>query len=465
MDIVRHRLRSPAPRPGPAQLAPGELKFMVDCVVISDEITGGSSVGAMLRDTKVTVCALVSPYGLQDPALSDFDCIVYSTNSRHLTAEQGYQLVFFATRQLKRSGVRVYAKRIDPSMRGNTCAETQAMLDALGEEDRVAVVVPAFPDLKRSNVGGYILVDGRPLPKALSGLDMPMPEAGGSVAELFTEKFRYPSARLYLREFDQGAAHLGECIRAKARSGARAIVLDCTSQEDLDLIADALLLSGIRYLAVDPGPFTATLARKVRGTAARSEGRNRIFGLVGGSNPLIAAQVELLRLEERVPLVSVKSRSLLGGEDQRSMEIERVVGEAAVQLDRHRAAFAVSDLIGASAEQTADFNAHLKNLGHTPAECADLMSAAYGEIALRLLASRRDIGALYSTGAEYTAAVCRELRCTGFRVEGQILPLSAYGTVYGGAYDGLSYAASSASATARNTLVVSLQYLRHKLEM
>ena len=173
---------------------------MAECVVISDEITGGSSVAAMLEKNRCTVCSLISNKGLKNPETANFDCLVYSTNSRTLTPEQSYQLVFYAGKLLKNPEVKLYAKRIDPSMRGNTCTETQALLDALGEPDRVAIVVPAFPDLKRINVGGYILVDGLPLQKSLAGLDDMRPAQGGRVAELFSEKFRYHTEVLYLKE-------------------------------------------------------------------------------------------------------------------------------------------------------------------------------------------------------------------------------------------------------------------------
>ena len=46
---------------------------MAECVVISDEITGGSSVAAMLEKNRCTVCSLISNKGLKDPATAKFD--------------------------------------------------------------------------------------------------------------------------------------------------------------------------------------------------------------------------------------------------------------------------------------------------------------------------------------------------------------------------------------------------------
>lgn len=438
---------------------------MVKCVVISDEITGGSSVGALLEKNQTKVCALMSPRGLKDPILNNFDCVVYSTNSRNLTAEQSYQLVFYAARLLKTEDVVVFAKRIDPAMRGNTCIETQAMLDAIGDKDRVAIVVPAFPALNRANVGGYILVDGKPLQKSLTGREDLNPVESGRVADLFTEKFKYKSANLHLKEFFHGTDNLAKRIKELANDGVRAIVLDCTSQEDINLIADAVLLSGIKFLAVDPGPFTATLTRKVMRAESNKQNKSKIFGIVGGSNPLISAQVELLRLEEKPLIVAVKNHELLGDEHRRAAEISRVVNEILSKYDNYKVAFAISDHIGSNPEQLISFEHVLAKTGRSREEAIDLISAAYGEIAISILNSNHDIKALYSTGAEYTVAICRELKCMGFSVAGQVKPLTAYGMILGGPYEGLKYVTSATSATDTDTLTESVQYLKRKLEM
>ena len=92
---------------------------MPQCIVIADEITGGSAVGSMLEKNGNSVCSLMSARGLKDPETAKYDCLVYSTNSRTLTALQSYQLVFSSAKLLKSDEVKLYAKRIDPAMRGD----------------------------------------------------------------------------------------------------------------------------------------------------------------------------------------------------------------------------------------------------------------------------------------------------------------------------------------------------------
>ncbi|MDY6416382.1 MAG: four-carbon acid sugar kinase family protein [Succinivibrio dextrinosolvens] len=55
---------------------------------------------------------------------------------------------------------------MDSTLRGNIGAETDAMLDSLGEQ-YTAIVVPTFPSSGRTVVGGYLLVNGALLHKTI----------------------------------------------------------------------------------------------------------------------------------------------------------------------------------------------------------------------------------------------------------------------------------------------------------
>ena len=439
---------------------------MPQCIVIADEITGGSAVGAMLQKNGTSVCSLMNTRGLKDPIRDEYDCLIFSTNSRNITDQQSYQLVFSATKLLKSDEVKLYAKRIDPAMRGNTCAETVAMLDALGD-NRVAIVVPAFPALRRTNVGGYILVDGKPLQKSLQGLEYLYPPATGRVADLFTEKFTYKAAAIHLKEYLKGTEHLAHTIECMVNEGVRAIVMDCTSQEEINLIADALILSKVKYLAVDPGPFTATLARKVMRSKkmASLASETKILGLVGGINPLITAQVEQLRLEEKVNIIKVRNLELLEEPVRRNAEINRVVDAIVSQFNNFSIAFIVSDNTEISNPTPPVNQEMLFKTRRNEAEALDIIASGYGQIVGKTLEKRKDVKALYTKGAEFSVATMRELKTTGLKILGQVLPLTTYGELIDGTYQGLKCVTSASSATDTNTITDSIQYLKRKLSI
>ncbi len=438
---------------------------MTKCVVIADEITGASAVGALLEKNKCSACSLMTARALKEDKVKKYDCLLYSTNSRHLTKEQSYQLVYYAAKLIKNKDIKIYSKRIDPSLRGNTCTEVQALLDALDDKKRVAIVVPSFPDLNRSTVGGYLIVNGRPMQKSLAGLDQITPsQHSGTVNELFTKKFRYKSCSIHLNELIKGREYISNLIQKLANDDVRAILFDSTTQEDINLIADSLLDSNIDFLAVDPGPFTATLARKI--TREKEKSNYKIFGIIGGNNPLISAQVEILRLEEpNAHFVTIRNKDLIINEQKRKFEILRVVNEIIKAFNEHTVCLLVSDHLGASKLQLKDFEDCVQNRYSSTLEALDIIATCYGQIAEQILSEVTNVKGIYTAGAEYTVALCRELKAVGLSLKGQVLPLSAFGELIDGEYEGLKVVTSAASATDVNTLSDCIQYLKRKLEI
>ena len=83
-------------------------------------------------------------------------------------------------------------------------------------------------------------------------------------------------------------------------------MVDCVSQEDIDLIADAVETSKLKVLAVDPGVFTASLVRKRIPPTEKKE-KNKVLAVVGSVNPHTRLQLEELWLSQRCKNVFVES--------------------------------------------------------------------------------------------------------------------------------------------------------------
>ena len=147
--------------------------------------------------------------------------------------------------------------------------------------------------------------------------------------------------------------------------------------------------------------------------------------------------------------------------------VQTPITECKVQKisDEYKIIFVVSDHLGATSQQILTYEKEIEKTGRTSLEALDLTSSAYGQIARRVLAGDPNVKAVYSTGAEYTLAVCRELKSSGLNILGQVLPLTAYGEILGGDFNGLKYVTSSSSATDAATITASIQYLKRKMEI
>lgn len=117
---------------------------MPQCVVIADDLTGANATGVLLKKMNYKAYTVMNTERIELSTLSDCDCVLYPTDSRGVDAKIAYNRVYNVCNLLKDDDVKVYANRIDSTLRGNLGSETDAMLDSLGE-DYIAIVAPCFP--------------------------------------------------------------------------------------------------------------------------------------------------------------------------------------------------------------------------------------------------------------------------------------------------------------------------------
>ena len=163
---------------------------MPQCVVIADDLTGANATGVLLKKMNYKAYTVMNTERIELSTLSDCDCVLYPTDSRGVDAKIAYNRVYNVCNLLKDDDVKVYANRIDSTLRGNLGSETDAMLDSLGE-DYIAIVAPCFPASGRIICGGYMLVDGLPLHKTNIAVDPKTPVKISEVGELFKQQSKY----------------------------------------------------------------------------------------------------------------------------------------------------------------------------------------------------------------------------------------------------------------------------------
>ena len=123
------------------------------------------------------------------------------------------------------------------------------------------------------------------------------------------------------------------------------------------MIADAVITSGLKVVAVDPGVFTATLSRKQIVPTQKKE-KNKILAVVGSVNPNTTVQMEELWLSQRTHNVFVKTRELLESDERRELEIARVTKEILDECDRNVISTVTGD--GIYPENRIDFAPYME---------------------------------------------------------------------------------------------------------
>ena len=432
---------------------------MPQCVVIADDLTGANATGVLLKKMNYVAYTVMNSERIELKTLKECDCVLYPTDSRGVTPEIAYNRVKNVCDLLKNDQVKVYANRIDSTLRGNLGSETDAMLDSLGE-DYIAVVAPCFPASGRVVVGGYMMVEGILLHKTNIAIDPKTPVIVSELAQLFREQSRYPVASVFIKDMMDGEKALCHLIRQKVAEGNRILCMDCVTQEDLDLIADAVIQSGLKIVAVDPGVFTATLARKL--IVPNSEVQERkIFAVVGTVNSRSREQMEELWLSQDVNNVFVNTAELLKGNEARSAEIARVVRSVLAGCKEYLITTVTGD--GIYPENRIDFASYMAEKQCSLDDATGVINRSFAEITYLCFKQEPAFRGLYASGGDVTVAVCKRFEVAGLELVDEVLPLAAYGKFLKGEFEGVHVVTKGGSQGNKDAITRCITYLKEKL--
>ncbi len=432
---------------------------MPQCVVIADDLTGANATGVLLKKMNYKAYTVMNAERIELSTLKECDCLLYPTDSRGVEPEIAYHRVKNVCNLLKSDEVKVYANRIDSTLRGNLGSETDAMLDVLGE-DYIAIVAPCFPSSGRVVIGGYMLVNGLPLHKTDIAIDPKTPVTVSEVALLFKQQSKYRVSSILMKDLMHGKHYLADLINRCAESGSRILVLDCVTQEDLDLIADAVITSKQKVIAVDPGVFTATLSRKLITPSEKRE-KNKILAVVGSVNPNTRKQMEELWLSQRTHNVFVNTKTLLQSEEARNKEIERVTKEILAECDRNIVSTVTGD--GIYPENRIDFEPYMEKYQCSMDDVTERINSAFAEITYRIFQTESTFKGLYTSGGDVTVAVCERFKTAGLSLMDEVLPLAAYGQFLKGEFEGVHIITKGGSQGNSDAINRCITYLKEKL--
>ena len=429
---------------------------MAHCVVIADDLTGGNATGVLFRKSGYEANTVLNLAAVDPTLLESSDCVIYPTDSRGVSPEEAYERVRKACEILAGENVKIYTHRIDSTLRGNLGSETDAMLDFLGEE-YIAVAAPCFPATARVVSGGYMLVEGVPLHRTNIALDPKAPVLTSNVAELFRKQSKYGVAPILMDELMKGTEYLAGRLKELAAEGFRTVTCDCVTQEDLDLIADALIQSGLKFIAVDPGVFTATLAGKLF-PKETSPWKYRILSVVGSVNSRTMDQMRYLWKVMDTGRVMVKTRNFLESREACEEEVVRVT-EAVLEAARNDQVLTVTG-DGIYPENRIDFTPYMEKYGCTLDGVTDIINRSFAEIAYRVFKAEPTFRALYTSGGDVTVAVCERFGTAGIYLKDEVLPLAAYGQFLSGEFRDVHIVTKGGSQGNETAIVRCLSFLK-----
>lgn len=418
--------------------------------IVADDLTGATTVAALLARSGVSNAVLFSTDAIDSPVTGGIDAVVVSTDSRALPADEVGSRVAAATSRLRQIGATHFSKRIDTTCRGGIGPEVEGMLSAL-DDDHVAVIVPSMPQSKRIVIGGYSLIDSTLLARTGVAVDVRTPVTESHLPTLFGKQFSTLVGQVDIATILAGEAAVRDRFISLRESGVRVFLADATSLDDVDCLARALVSLDWKVVCVDPGPFTERMAVRSGAVRAiepprrplREESADNDTGcvlvLAGSATAVTHEQTKNVLAVPGSVAIEIDIVELVADEERFAAEKSRVC-HAVRALDAQKIPprVIVLGLPSSLRGVIVDFDDLEGELGLEAGQAAARLASRLGQI-LRGAADvlYRNLAGIYLTGGDVMVGGCRALEAEGLRLIDYVIPQADQGVLLGGPFNGL----------------------------
>ena len=421
-------------------------------IVIADDLTGSNATCSLFKKIGLRAASILK---LQGDINYDVDVISYSTASRGLDKEEAYKKVSEAIKILKNKDVLVYNKRIDSTLRGNIGTEINAMLDNL-EDDRIAVVIPSYPDSGRIVVNKTMLVNGVLLENSDAGKDPKTPIKTSCVESLIQKGIKYSSTYFTLSDIEQPIEEIVKKIQ-EAIKKSRVLIFDAVNNEDIIKISKAIINSDINIITVDPGPFTLYYSKELQ---KKNHLEKKILMVIGSVTATTKKQIEYILQEENIFLVKMKVEDFFEKETCLK-EIERVISFIKKGIVSYDLFLVTTSPIGD--EKKADLQKLAENLNTTVEEISKIIANTLTETVVKILKETEKFEGVYSSGGDITIALLEKLKAIGVEIREEVIPLAAYGRIIGGDFPNLKLVSKGGMVGDEKTIKLCLHKIKNDI--
>ena len=421
-------------------------------IVIADDLTGSNATCSLFKKIGLRAASILK---LQGDINYDVDVISYSTASRGLDKEEAYKKVSEAIKILKNKDVLVYNKRIDSTLRGNIGTEINAMLDNL-EDDRIAVVIPSYPDSGRIVVNKTMLVNGVLLENSDAGKDPKTPIKTSCVESLIQKGIKYSSTYFTLSDIEQPIEEIVKKIQ-EAIKKSRVLIFDAVNNEDIIKISKAIIHSDIDIVTVDPGPFTLYYSKELQ---KKNHLEKKILMVIGSVTATTKKQIEYILQEEDIFLVKMKVEDFFEKETCLK-EIERVIAYIKKGIASYDLFLVTTSPIGD--EKKADLQKLTENLNTTVEEISKIIANTLTETVVKILKETEKFEGVYSSGGDITIALLEKLKAIGVEIREEVIPLAAYGRIIGGDFPNLKLVSKGGMVGDEKTIKLCLHKIKNDI--
>lgn len=276
--------------------------------VIADDFTGATDIASFLVENGLPTVQLNGVPQNDTPVSAQ--AVVISLKSRSCPVEQAIEQSLQALAWLQRQGCRQfyfkYCSTFDSTAQGNIGPVTDALLDALGEQQ--TVISPALPVNGRTVYQGYLFVMDQLLSESGMRNHPVTPMTDSNLLRLMEAQAKGRCGLVNAAEMENGAEAVKAKLQQLAQQGVRYAVLDTLNEQHLLTQGEALktmkLVTGGSGLAIGIARQWAQPGQAKAQSAGAPQGKKAVV-LSGSCSTMTNKQVARYRQQAAAQAIDV----------------------------------------------------------------------------------------------------------------------------------------------------------------
>ena len=209
--------------------------------LIADDLTGANDTGVQF--TKKGYSAIVSVLDEQSTITipDNLDVFVMDTETRELESKTARKRLKSILEKININKKDLVYKKVDSTLRGNVGIELEEIMMILNRD--ICIFSPSYPSYQRITMGGYLVVDQKPLSLSEYSCDNSTQVENSFIPFLLKKQTDFPVGQIDLKDVAKGQKTILSKINELYQKGNKIMVIDSTNEEHLkDIFASSLKL-------------------------------------------------------------------------------------------------------------------------------------------------------------------------------------------------------------------------------
>lgn len=384
---------------------------MIKLAVIADDLTGANDTA--LQFAKRNIKSSVEINFMQMADIEDKEVIVIDTDSRDLDKKLSYKKVKDICEKISKYDIKCVYKKIDSTLRGNLGAEIKAV-DEVFKPD-IVIIAPAYPANQRITIGGYHLLEGKPIELTEIANAPKTPVKKSYLPSILGEQVDEKIAILDFKVLRQKIDIISKKILEFLQEGKRWIVCDIIEEENFITLMNAvkgykdILWVGSAGLAEYLPYYYRWSGEKVLSMDKR---KGAILVCAGSVSHITQNQVQTLLNQENIHLVKINMVRLLEDKNSELIEKSRIINQLIKEQENILLATAQSDdEVEQAVEIGKKYNLSRKEISE---KIATIMAELIKSIEVNSLSG------MILTGGDMAVHICRAIGVNSIKIISEI---------------------------------------------